>query len=83
MLPLQEIVNNFLMTKDTDIISNACWTYANWTEVDQILDIVTSDFLLKQLLNLLDQPDPKIKTPVVRSIGNIVSGKEEYSAKLI
>jgi len=73
-----------LIQKDIEICANACWAFSHLTNVDdKYLDKVVTHHLILRLAALCDHKELHIRVPAVRSIGNILSGKDEYTYKFI
>lgn len=77
------IIEQFIFQKDVEICSNGLWTLSNLlNSTDDVIEKIASDYIMKRVLNLLDHPDMMVKAPALRCIGNISSGKSEFTKKL-
>uniref|UniRef100_A0AC34F0D7 Importin subunit alpha n=1 Tax=Panagrolaimus sp. ES5 TaxID=591445 RepID=A0AC34F0D7_9BILA len=75
---------------DATIVSDSLWglayiTQTNTTNVEKenIQVILNDEIIVKRVIKLLTHPDVKIKSPSIRIIGNIVSGTDKQTQKML
>lgn len=75
------VIEQFLQQNDPEVCSYACWTYAYLTneQNDHLFNTILTQGFLKRIVDLLDAPNPDIKRPAIRTVGNILSGTSAHT----
>eukprot|EP00475_Leptophrys_vorax_P020533 TRINITY_DN2811_c0_g1_i1.p1 TRINITY_DN2811_c0_g1~~TRINITY_DN2811_c0_g1_i1.p1 ORF type:complete len:473 (-),score=116.17 TRINITY_DN2811_c0_g1_i1:156-1547(-) len=75
---LQPLANSFYGSQDEQVISNLCWVWCNFTdhiEHDK-LNLILRSGICRKLVQLMLHESPLIRTPALRTVGNIVTGDD-------
>jgi importin subunit alpha-1 len=85
--PALPVLCNLLQTKDDEILIDACWALSyisddNETENQKIQQVVKSG-VCRRLVELLYHRSHSVKTPALRTIGNIVTGDDMQTQVII
>ncbi|KAJ5074330.1 importin subunit alpha-4 [Anaeramoeba ignava] len=84
VMPMLPIIAPFITCNSEEVIADICWaisylTDATQKEIQTILDLDIHQHFIPLLLN----PNPKISTPALRIVGNIVTGSDEQTQAII
>jgi len=85
--PALSVLTNLLQTKDDEILIDACWALSyisddNDTDNQKIAQVVRSG-VCRRLVELLYHRQHAVKTPALRTIGNIVTGDDLQTQVII
>lgn len=85
--PSLDILNVLINSNDTEILIDSCWALSylsddNGPQNEKITAVIRSG-VVKRLVELLMHPDVKVKTPALRTIGNIVTGDDRQTEAVI
>lgn len=82
--PILPLLSQFLLSPDTQILSDTCWALSYISDDDNLkIQAIIDAGVLPPLIRLLDNPNAKVVTPALRTVGNIVTGTDNQTDAVI
>eukprot|EP01107_Rhizomastix_libera_P015193 TRINITY_DN5463_c0_g1_i2.p1 TRINITY_DN5463_c0_g1~~TRINITY_DN5463_c0_g1_i2.p1 ORF type:complete len:322 (+),score=109.22 TRINITY_DN5463_c0_g1_i2:782-1747(+) len=83
VLPIFHAVPAFLDSGDHDTCVDALWALSHLTDNEQSIETVSTSGLLPKMIAALSVPDHLLIIPALRALGNIVSGTNEQTQRVL
>jgi hypothetical protein len=85
--PALGVLANLLYYKDDEILADACWALSyisdDNTHHNKKIQAVITTGITKRLVTLLGHESNNVKTPALRTVGNIVTGDDLQTAAIL
>ncbi|XP_058730650.1 importin subunit alpha-2-like [Vicia villosa] len=82
--PALPVLGRLVLSDDEEILADACWalSYLSDDSNDKIQEIIDAG-VCGRLAQLLQHPSPSVLIPVVRTVGNIVTGDDMQTQVMV
>jgi importin subunit alpha-1 len=83
--PAIHVLSQLIEAKDDEVLTDACWalSYISDGEDERIQVVIEYPNIVPKLVELLMHKNTTVKTPALRTIGNIATGNDMQTQKLI
>jgi len=85
--PALQTLANLINSKDDDVLTDACWALSYLSDDtgphNQKIQAVIQAGVCRRLVTLLMHKSPNVKTPALRTVGNIVTGDDMQTQMVI
>eukprot|EP01104_Vermistella_antarctica_P017551 TRINITY_DN6235_c0_g1_i1.p1 TRINITY_DN6235_c0_g1~~TRINITY_DN6235_c0_g1_i1.p1 ORF type:complete len:554 (+),score=122.75 TRINITY_DN6235_c0_g1_i1:57-1664(+) len=83
--PALPVLRHLIHRKDNEVLTDACWalSYLSDGENDKIAEVVSDGGTCRRLVELLLCSESAVVTPALRTVGNIVTGDDMQTQKII